>query len=152
MQLFLNIATYTDKQEEITEMMQRKRIDPIGMAETRHFGKERGKDLGGGFVLMYSGVRTGRRKHGVAIIVGPTLSPYTQEVKLLNESLMYCVLNIRGKKYFIYQMYAPQQGHTDEEKREYMEMLEDNIDPNRDNVTLITGNFNARVGQNRRGI
>ncbi len=95
-------------------MMQRRKVDIFGIAETRHFGKERGKDLGGGFVLMYSGVGTGR-KHGVAIIVGLTLSPYIQEVKLINERLMYCILNIRGKKYF-YQVCAPQQGHADDEK------------------------------------
>ncbi len=37
---------------------------------------------------MYSGVEQGRRKHGVAIIVGPTLAPHIQKVTLVNERLM----------------------------------------------------------------
>ncbi len=65
---------------------------------------------------------------------------------------MYCILNVRDKKYFIYQVYAPEQGQTDKEKREYMKMLEDNINLNPDNVTIIMGDVNARVGQDRRGI
>lgn len=60
---------------------------------------------------------------------------------------MYSVPNIKGKRYFINQMCAPQQGHPGEEK----EMLEDNIDLNADIVTIIMGDFDAGEGQNRRG-
>ncbi len=73
----LNVATYTGKEEEIVYMMQRRRIDFLGMAETRHFGRSEGKDLGRGFVLTYSGVKQGRRKHRVAIIAN-TGSTHTE--------------------------------------------------------------------------
>lgn len=60
----------------------------------------------GGYVLMYSGSEA-RRKHDVAMMVGPEFSRYLQDVKLINERLTYCIMN----------MYAPQQEHSEEEKK-----------------------------------
>ena len=39
----INIATYRSK-KEILEMMEERRIDILGMAETRHWGKDKGVD------------------------------------------------------------------------------------------------------------
>ena len=97
----------------------------MGMAETRHRGKEEGKDLGDGYVLLYSGVGEGVRRHGVAMILGPKLSPYIQNVRLVNERLMSCTFRIRSQNFNVYQVYAPQQGHTQEEKDDFMEILEE---------------------------
>ncbi len=44
----INIATYRDKEEEIVEMMRERRIDILGMAHTRHWGRDGGRDIGGG--------------------------------------------------------------------------------------------------------
>lgn len=52
----------------------------------------------------------------------------------------------------MYQVYELQKGHTDEGKSEYMEMLEGNIDVIPDDITIIMGNLNARVGEDRRGL
>lgn len=89
-------------------MMEKRRIDILGMADTRHWGKEEGKDLGGGCTLMYRGTEERGRRHRVAIIVGPRLSHYIQEVKLINERLMRYTISVEGRRYKIYQVYAPQ--------------------------------------------
>src|SRR5678815_4936614 len=96
--------------------MKERRIDLLGMAEMRMRGSEEGKELGEGFILIYSGVRERIGKHGVGMIVGPRLSPYIQRVKNINERIMMCVLKIGQRKYRIFQVYAPQQGHSEEEK------------------------------------
>ena len=65
---------------------------------------------------------------------------------------MYCTLNIKNKKHIIYHVYAPQQGHSEDVKREFMELLEDNYDPRQNHTTILIGDFNARVGKEREGI
>ncbi len=106
--------------------MNKMRIDLHRMLETRHQGSNGGRELGGGDTLMYKGVKVKGRRHGVAMVVGPKLIPYIQEVKLVTERLMSCTVNINGKKYHIYQIYAPQQGCTEEEKEQFMDVLEEN--------------------------
>ena len=148
----LNICTYTNKQEEIIHIMENRNIDIMGLAETRHKGEDSHKDLGGGFILAYCGVKEGKRKHGVAVIVGPKVSKYLQEVKLISERLMYCVLKINNRKIIIYQVYAPQQGHSEEVKQEFLELLEENYELNEETITIMMGDFNSRIGKDREGI
>ncbi|XP_033096610.1 craniofacial development protein 2-like, partial [Anneissia japonica] len=147
----INIATYKNKENEILDLMERRKIDIIGIAETRHRGKEKSIDLGGGFVLMYSGTDVGRRNYGVAMIVGPRLSPHIQEVSLISERLMKCILNIQNKKYHIYQVYAPQQGHTTEEKESFYRLLEDCYHIQDSEIGLMMEDFNGRIGSDRVG-
>ena len=132
--------------------MKRRKIDILGMAETRHRGKEEGRDLGDGYVLIYSGVEFGTRKHGVALMLGPKLSPYVQKVRLVNERLMNCTLRIKNQNFNIYQVYAPQQGHTQEEKDNFMELLDTHLEEGSEGVNILIGDFNARVGCDRTGI
>ena len=82
-------------------MIEERRIDILGMAETRHWGKDEGKDQGGGYILMYRGTEEGGGRHGVAIVrvVGPRLSHYIQESKLINETVMRCTME--GRRYNI---------------------------------------------------
>jgi len=147
----LNVATYGSKEEEIVRMMERRKIDMLGMAEMRVRGVEEGRDIGGGYVLMYKGVEEGFRKHGVGFVVGPRLSPHIVKVEGITERLIVCSLKIGRKKYHVFQVYAPQQGHTEEEKEEFMELMERwvGLKQEEDNVCLLIGDFNARVGKRR---
>ena len=73
----LNTGAYNNKEDEISSMMKQRRLDLLGMAETRFRGKSSGRYLRDGYVLIYNGVEEGNRNHGVAIIVGPRLAPFT---------------------------------------------------------------------------
>lgn len=146
----INVGTYGEKEEEIIDIMKERKIDLLGMAEMRMRGSEDGRELGDGFVLMYSGVREGIRKHGVGIIVGPRLSPCIQRVKSINERLMMCILKIGRIKYRIFQVYAPQQGHSEEEKDRFMELMEEEVGMEEEGEKCVMmGDFNARVGKRR---
>lgn len=112
----INVATYGGKEEEIVDVMKERRVDVMGLAEMRLRGEEEGRDLGGGYVLTYKGVDEGIRKHGVGVILGPRVVPFVQKIEGINERLIKCTFKIKGKKYHVYQIYAPQQGHTEGEK------------------------------------
>ena len=102
---------------------------------------------------MYRGTKERGRRHGVAIIVGPRLSQYIQEVKLINEQLMRCTIRVEGRRYNIYQVYAPQQGCAEEEKEQFLDTMEEEYRiPGDDDTGLLIGDFNARVGKERKGI
>lgn len=148
----LNVGTYTDKEDEILDLMKRRKIDVLGMAETRQRGSCVGKDLGDGFVLMHSGMDDGVRRHGVALIFGPKLSPFIQQVQPVNERLISCTIRIEKQNFNILQVYAPQQGHTQNEKDEFMEMLELHLEERAEGINILLGDFNARVGRERSGI
>ena len=51
------------------------------------------------------------------------MAPYIQSTEAIHERLVRCTFKIKGKRYHFYQVYAPQQGHSEEEKREFIEML-----------------------------
>lgn len=147
----INVGTYRGKEEEIVEMMKARRIDVVGMSEMRVEGEESGRDLGGGYMLAYRGVDMGIKKHGVGFIFGPKIAPFIQEVRGVNERLIMCTFKIKRKKYRLYQVYAPQQGHPEEEKERFMDLVEECVDGgSEDNMLhLLMGDFNARVGRRR---
>ena len=95
-------------------MMEERRIDVMGMAEMRMRGEEMGRDLGGGYVLIYKGVEEGFRKHGVGFILGPKMAPYIQSTETIHERLIRCTFKIKGKRYHFYQVYSPQQGRLED--------------------------------------
>src|SRR5678815_5626352 len=103
----------------------------MGMAEMRMRVEERGKDMGGGYVLIYKGIEEGIRKHVVGFIIGPKMSPFIQTIEVLHERLIRCTFKIKAKRYHFYQEYSPQQRHSEKEKRQFMEMLEENVEDGR---------------------
>lgn len=147
----INVGTYKGKEEEIVGMMMERRVDVVGMSEMRVEGEENGRDLGGGYVLAYRGIDAGIRKHGVGFIFGPKIAPFIQEVRGISERLIVGTFKIKKKKYRLYQVYAPQQGHPEEEKEGFMDLLEESVEGGDvDNmVHLLMGDFNARVGKRR---
>ena len=86
------------------------------------------------------------------MIVGSRFAPYIQKVQLVSESLMHCTIRVKNKKSNIYQIYAPQQGHTQEEKDNFIEHLDLQLEEQTEGVNIFLGDFNARIGSERRGI
>ena len=103
----INVGNYNNKLDEIEDMMKERKLDVLGMAETKHRGESARQDLADGYILIYCGVDAGIRKHGVAMIVGSRLAPYIQKVQLVSESLMRYTIRVKNKNSNIYQIYAP---------------------------------------------
>ena len=86
------------------------------------------------------------------MIASPRVSAYIQDIKLINERQMKISLQMKNQKYHFYQIYAPQQGLDEAEKIEFMNTLEENYEGRPDDINVLMGDFNARVGADRSGI
>ena len=143
----LNVGTLREKVEEIVDLMEKRKIDIMGVSETRM------KDCGNKTVykdykLIYSGRNNGR--HGVALIVNNTLADRITFTKQVNERVIGISLKIGENDLDVVQIYAPQQGRPTAEKEEFYQTLEDTIDamPHKESM-IIMGDFNGHVGVER---
>ena len=82
--------------------MKERKLDILGLSETRLKNKENGLDLGDDYILTYSGVEHGMAKYGVAILVGPRLSKSIKMVKLVNERIMRLTLQLKRSRMHIF--------------------------------------------------
>ena len=147
----LNIGTYRDKEEEILQIMKEKKIDIMGLAETRLRGNQLNRNLGDGYIISSSGIDQGTAKHGVAIIMGPRVSQYIIHINLKNKRIIKATIKCKSRTIHIFQVYAPQQGRPMEEKIHFYEELEEELSAlnlNSGNCIVI-GDLNGRVGNNR---
>ena len=149
----LNIGTYKDKEEELLNLMKERNLDVLGLSETRLKNKESGRDLGDNYILAFSGVEQGIAKYGVAMLVGPRLSKRIKMVKLVNERIMRITLQFKRGKMHILQVYAPQQGLSNQVKEQFYEDLqaETELLPN-DEAIIVMGDLNGRVGSDRTNV
>ncbi|KAG8330444.1 hypothetical protein J6590_064340 [Homalodisca vitripennis] len=70
------------------------------------------------------------------------------KVDVVSERIIKVTVRMEGEIMDIIQVYAPQTGCTDDEKREFEEDLERQVKEER---TIIIGDFNAQVGKFRQG-
>ena len=145
----INISTLRDKEEEIIMLMKKRRMDLLGLCETRLSG-EGTKLLHEDYQLFYSGGR--EAKYGVGFIASKEMAERIGHVRGAGERIMSLSLNIGVRKISLIQVYAPQQGRPQQEKDEFYEQLiqvKSNV-PYADNV-IILGDMNGHVGRDREG-
>ena len=146
----INLSTLRGKEEEVIMTMQERKIDILGLCETRLPG-EGTKLLHDNYQLLYKGGRTAR--HGVGLIVSEELAGKISHPNFKSDRIISFSLKLGLCKISIIQVYAPQQGRPQEEKEEFFRLLQEVKDsvPYTDNV-LIIGDLNGHVGQDRTGI
>ncbi len=120
------------------------------MSATRNREKEE-KELRDGYLLIYSGIEEGRRMHGVGIIMGPRMSPYIEKVKLVSERLMKCILDFKNKISLLSNIHTTARQIRGEEDGVYGG-VRGKLQRGQDDVRIMMGDFNARVGRERTGI
>lgn len=140
----LNILTLTNKIEELIDVMKDRRLDVLGLSETKWRGWGE-KELRDGYKLFWSGNRRGR--NGVAFIGNKEIKERIEEVKYISDRLISMTIKMKTEKCVIMQVYAPQAGCTDQEKEDFEVELEEQVD----NVNILMGDLNAKVGRDRRG-
>ena len=149
----LNIGTYRDKEEELLNLMKKRKLDILGLSETRLKNKENGLDLGDNYTLIYSGIEDGVGKYGVAIVVGPRLSKCVKVVRLLHERILRITLQLKRGRLHILQVYAPQQGLTNQHKDKFYEELQSEVESiTKSENIIIMGDLNGRTGCDRENI
>ena len=111
----VNVSTMRDKQEEIIELMKEKKIDILGLCESRM--KEEGrKTTHDDYQIIWKG-RSQDHKHGVAFLLTPEMAHRVTRVNYKNERIIGLDIDLKHKKISLIQVYAPQQGRPIQERR-----------------------------------
>ena len=76
----------------------------------------------------------------------PRLAPFIQNVQLINERLISCTIRVENRNYNLYQIYVPQEGQPQGEKDEFMELLDLQLEGQREATKSMMRDFDARVG------
>ena len=109
----INVATRRDKEEEVVEMMKARRLDVLGMAETR-LRRNGDRTIHEDYRLTFSGTEEG--KHGVGFVLNETIGQSVEKVVFVNERIIGMDLRLDAGVSII-QEYAPQQGGTYKRER-----------------------------------
>ncbi|XP_046677355.1 craniofacial development protein 2-like [Homalodisca vitripennis] len=125
-------------------MMKRRRINIMGISETKWKGSG-SREVGQGYWIWWSGGENGRR-NGVAVVMDKKMTSRVMEMDVVSERIIKATVRVEGKIMDIIQVYAPQTGCTDDEKREFEEDLERHVKEER---TIIIGDFNTQVSKFR---
>ncbi|XP_071136879.1 craniofacial development protein 2-like [Mytilus edulis] len=150
---FWNVRTMyeTGKQAQVVREMKENKLHILGISECRWTGF--GKNLTNtGDTIIYSGRKDDKHQGGVAIILNKSASKSLIEYKPVNERIITARLNTKPIKTSIIKVYSPTNEADKEIKIEFYEMLQAEIEkiPKKD-LTIIMGDFNAKVGQNNSG-
>ena len=121
------------------------------MSESRwtDFGK---KTTSTGETIIFSGRRDGQHHEGVAIILGKTAAKSMIEYHPVNERIIRVRLRKKPVKISIIQVYSPTNDAESDVKEDFYDALKSELEkiPKQD-LTIIMGDFNARVGSNNTG-
>jgi calcineurin-like phosphoesterase family protein len=145
----LNVGTLKNREEELVNLMEERKLGLFGVSETREKITAR-RELHNNYICYSSSVGTGR--HGVAIIVSPNMAHHVEKFIPIDNRIVILMLKIRLKKIIVAQTYAPQQGRPEDEKEAFFLKLQDEIDKIRTvEEVIIMGDLNGHVGKSRIG-
>ena len=121
----VNVATLRGKEEEVVEVMRERKIDILGLCETRFKGKT-DKKIHNDYRLLCSGSDNGR--HGVGFIVNPDIAKFIDTIEQIDERIISISIKLKEGGLSLVQIYAPQQGRTVVEKEEFYRKLQQTVD------------------------
>lgn len=130
--------------------MDRLSIDVMGISEMRW--TDSGQCMIEDHKIYYSGSTTGQHINGVGIILNKSIAKYATNFTPISERIMVIQINSFHVKTNIIQVYAP----TAEKSEEIIELFYDDLNKTlknlcRGDITLIIGDFNAKIGQGECG-
>ena len=118
-------------------------LDILRISETRWKGS--GKITKDKYTLIYSGGED--RSNGVGVMIKNTIAKSIVGYWAISDRVL--LVKIKGKPFDIniIQVYAPTQGHTDEELEQFYEQVQKAIKSVKsDEVLFVMGDLNAKVG------
>lgn len=141
-----NIGSLTGRITELVNIMKKRRIDVIGLQETKWKGRK-ARLLSDGYKLLYMGSNT--KQNGVAIILAPHLAKNMISIDRKNDRMMMVKLALEniGIWNFIV-AYAPQTGCSPDEKQEFWNSLEGFLETIPSNEKrIVLADLNGHVGK-----
>ena len=146
----VNVSTIRDKEEEMIEIMKERKLDILGLCETRL--KEEGRRvLQDDYQMIWKGGQDAR--HGVAFLISPEIGDRVISINYKNERIIEIEIDMKVTKLSLIQVYAPQQGRPTDEKEEFYNCLQEVYEGVvcRENI-IVLGDLNGHVGRERIGI
>lgn len=117
-----NIGSLTGRSTELVNIMKKRRIDLIGLQETKWRG-QKAKLLSDGYKLFYTGSST--RQNGVAIILAPHLAKNVISIDRRSDRIIMVKIALSGLGAWNFVVaYAPQTACSTEDKTEFWKALE----------------------------
>jgi exonuclease III len=149
----INIGTWnirTLHQEGRTELfmheIQRFKWDIIGLAETHWIGN--GTKTVDGHDIIFSG-HDKKHTRGVALLLSKQARQALIAVKPINDRMIYARFQGQGYNLSVIQVYAPTAESKEEDIEEFYVQLQEQIDDiDRNDVLLLMGDWNSKVGKN----
>jgi endonuclease/exonuclease/phosphatase family metal-dependent hydrolase len=143
-----NITSWTKRDQEVIQELDRHRIDICGIAETKKKGK--GSARYNNYILIYSGKCRSERAHsGVGILLNEKYEhTIKDDIDYVSDRILRVTLSINNTSVHLISIYAPDICKPREETEEFYNKLQDTIEhlPSSDKV-IILGDFNARIGK-----
>lgn len=151
----LKIATWnvqsmyeSGKAHNIVKEMNRLQIDILGISETRWPNSGECKILE--HTIYHSGNNTLQHRNGTAIIVTPRIKAAVKSFTPFSDRIMLLQIQANPIDLNIIQIYAPTADKDEATIEEFYAQLESVIEMiKKREITLITGDFNAKVGKGR---
>jgi len=144
-----NNETPKEKEEELVEMMHRRKLDIIGVSETREKESKR-RMIHDNYLFIGCGDPLGR--HRLGITIKEELAIFVVKYELINNKMVKVCLTTSREKLAIIQVYAPQQGRPKKEKEEFFESLQCVVDAcDGDEEMVVIWDLNGHMGRVRHG-
>lgn len=135
---------------QIASEMKRYQLDVLGISECRWAGAGRMR-MATGQTLIYSGDEE-QHEGGVAILISQQAEKSLMEWTPVNRRIITARFYSRYRRVTIIQVYAPHNEREEEEKEQFYQELQETLDGcNRNDITIIMGDLNAKVGSDNSG-
>lgn len=136
------------KLSTISKEMERLDVSMCGLSETKWAGRGHFRTLNGHTVLFSGRQDDEREHHGVAIWVHKNVAACLASYDPVNSRIMTATFAAKPRDITMIQCYAPTADGSNEEIEQFYEGVKEIIaeTPKR-NILIITGDFNARVGE-----
>ena len=136
----------TGKGGQVAQEMERYKLDILGISECRWKGSGKSK-LNTGLVIIYSGDEE-THQGGVAILMSQQAAKCLMEWAPESSRIIRSKFYSKYKKLTLIHVYSPTNDVCVESKDDLYEQLESTMQKcNRNDIPLITGDLNAKVGK-----
>ena len=142
-----NVRTLRDNESihKLEHELSKVKWDVIGISETRRKGENK-IQLKSGNIIYWKG-HDDRSESGVGFLINKEIVGNIINFKAINERIITITIRLNRKyKIQIIQVYAPTTSHDDKEIEDFYELLDNAIKEEKSNATIITGDFNEKVG------
>ena len=144
-----NVGSLTGKGKELVDEMKRRRIDIMGIQETK-WGGNSARVLGNGYKVIYSGEVN--KRNGVGVVVAEEWTKRVVSVDRVSDRLLAVKLVMGEELVVVISAYGPQTGCEEGEKEKLMEELDQLVGKTEEGELLIVcGDLNGHVGKESDG-